>query len=124
LAAGPAEGLRGVQTPACAACHRPGSDYAEPSRTVKPCQACFGGRPSLRHTRPPVQACCAQRGIAYCETGRLASYAQVLGTCSRLAGWRPRPAADKPPQDRMRPRPGHPGDSWRPAAQAGAYWYQ
>jgi fatty acid desaturase len=35
-------------------------------------------RPSLRRARAPVRAFCAARGIPYCETGLLASYAQIL----------------------------------------------
>jgi fatty acid desaturase len=35
-------------------------------------------RPSLRRARAPVRAFCASRDIPYCETGLLASYAQVL----------------------------------------------
>ena len=35
-------------------------------------------RPSLRHAQEPVRAFCEQHGIAYQETGFLASYAQVL----------------------------------------------
>jgi hypothetical protein len=35
-------------------------------------------RPSLRHAQEPVRAFCAQHGIAYRDSGFLASYAQVL----------------------------------------------
>ncbi len=35
-------------------------------------------RPSLRHAQEPVRAFCEARGIAYSQTGLLASYAQVL----------------------------------------------
>jgi fatty acid desaturase len=35
-------------------------------------------RPSLRRAQAPVRAFCAQRGIPYCETGLVASYAEVL----------------------------------------------
>jgi fatty acid desaturase len=35
-------------------------------------------RPSLRRARPIVQAYCRDHGIAYCETGLLTSYRQVL----------------------------------------------
>jgi fatty acid desaturase len=35
-------------------------------------------RPSLRRAQEPVRAFCLQRGIPYCETGLVASYAQVL----------------------------------------------
>jgi fatty acid desaturase len=35
-------------------------------------------RPSLRRAQGPIRAFCAERGIPYCETGLLASYAQVL----------------------------------------------
>jgi fatty acid desaturase len=35
-------------------------------------------RPSLRRAQPLVRSFCAQRDIAYCETGLLESYAQVL----------------------------------------------
>jgi len=35
-------------------------------------------RPSLRRAQAPVRAFCASRGIPYCETRLLASYAQVL----------------------------------------------
>ena len=35
-------------------------------------------RPNLRHARMPVRAFCAERGIPYCETGLMTSYAQVL----------------------------------------------
>jgi len=35
-------------------------------------------RPSLRRAQAPVRAFCASRGIPYCETGLLASYAQML----------------------------------------------
>jgi fatty acid desaturase len=35
-------------------------------------------RPSLRRAQETVRAFCAQRGIPYCETGLLTSYAQVL----------------------------------------------
>jgi fatty acid desaturase len=35
-------------------------------------------RPSLRHAQATVRAFCARRGVSYCETGLVASYAQVL----------------------------------------------
>ena len=43
-------------------------------------------RPSLRHAREPVRAFCAQHGIAYCETGLFASYAQVLRHLHSVGG--------------------------------------
>jgi fatty acid desaturase len=35
-------------------------------------------RPSLRRAQATVRAFCAHHGVSYCETGLLASYAQVL----------------------------------------------
>lgn len=35
-------------------------------------------RPSLRHAQATVRTFCAHHGVSYCETGFLASYAQVL----------------------------------------------
>jgi hypothetical protein len=35
-------------------------------------------RPSLRHAQDIVRTFCAQRGVPYCETSLLASYAMVL----------------------------------------------
>ena len=40
-------------------------------------------RPSLRRAQGAVRAFCAERGIPYCETGLLVSYAQVLGHLDR-----------------------------------------
>jgi fatty acid desaturase len=42
-------------------------------------------RPSLRRAQATVRAFCAQRGIAYCETGLVTSYRQVL-TALHAAG--------------------------------------
>jgi fatty acid desaturase len=58
-------------------------------------------RPALRHAQAPVQAFCAERGIPYCETGLLASYAQVLRHL-RTAG---RPLRRSPPTNYARTRP-------------------
>ena len=83
-------------------------------------------RPSLRHARAPVRAFCAQRGIPYSQTGLLGSYAQVLRhlhTTGRTAG--PEPAADTAAAGPdAAPDKGDAEDSLRPAAQAGAYWWQ
>jgi hypothetical protein len=46
-------------------------------------------RPSLRHAREPVRAFCAQHGIAYCDSGFFASYAQVLRHLHTVGSLRP-----------------------------------
>ncbi|MGI9009431.1 MAG: fatty acid desaturase family protein [Streptosporangiaceae bacterium] len=43
-------------------------------------------RPSLRHAQAPVRAFCAERGIAYRETGFIGSYAQVLRHLNMVGG--------------------------------------
>jgi fatty acid desaturase len=43
-------------------------------------------RPSLRHAQEPVRAFCAQHGIAYRESGLVASYAQVLRHLHTVGG--------------------------------------
>jgi hypothetical protein len=46
-------------------------------------------RPSLRHAREPVRALCAQHGIACCDSGFFASYAQVLRHLNTVGSLRP-----------------------------------
>ena len=43
-------------------------------------------RPNLRHARGLVQAFCARRGIRYCETDLVSSYAQVLRHLNTVGG--------------------------------------
>jgi fatty acid desaturase len=43
-------------------------------------------RPSLRHAQGQVRAFCEQHGIAYCETGFFASYAQILRHLHTVGG--------------------------------------
>ncbi|MEU5876994.1 acyl-CoA desaturase [Spirillospora sp. NPDC047279] len=43
-------------------------------------------RPNLRHAQELVRAHCSLHGIAYCETGLLNSYAQVLRHLQRVGG--------------------------------------
>ncbi|MDR2984023.1 MAG: acyl-CoA desaturase [Nocardiopsaceae bacterium] len=43
-------------------------------------------RPSLRHAQAPVRAFCKQQGIAYCETGLVNSYRQVLQHLHAVGG--------------------------------------
>jgi fatty acid desaturase len=43
-------------------------------------------RPSLRHAQAPVRAFCNQQGIAYCETGLVSSYRQVLQHLDAVGG--------------------------------------
>ena len=50
-------------------------------------------RPSLRRARAPVRAFCASRNIPYCETGLLASYAQVLRHLHLVGRPRPQPGS-------------------------------
>jgi fatty acid desaturase len=46
-------------------------------------------RPSLRHAQEPVRAFCARHGIAYRESGFVASYAQVLRHLHTVGSLRP-----------------------------------
>lgn len=50
-------------------------------------------RPSLRRAQGPVRAFCASRNIPYCETGLLASYAQVLRHLHLVGRPRPQPGS-------------------------------
>jgi fatty acid desaturase len=71
-------------------------------------------RPSLRNAQATVRAFCARHGVSYCETGLLASYAQVLRHL-HTAG---RPGAPIPVKPSAA-RPGHGADLGRPDLQKG-----
>jgi fatty acid desaturase len=56
-------------------------------------------RPNLRRAQPLVAAFCADRGVPYCETSLLGSYAQALRYLSAVGKLRPAPAAVPAPQE-------------------------